>query len=70
MNEILKDIYYLILVFAVIWAVFYLGTRHDTVEQRTNRYDCALTEFVANIPQDIRNECRRRRINSINKQKD
>lgn len=70
MNELVKDIYYLILIFALTWIAFYLGTRHDTLEQRTNRYNCALTEFVADVPQDVRNQCRQRRIDSINKQKD
>jgi len=70
MNELFKDFFYLLLVFVVVWCAFYLGTRHDTVEQRTDRYDCSITEFVADIPQDVRNECRRRRIESINNRKD
>ena len=70
MNEIFKDLYYLIVMFIAVWIAFYLGTRHDSIEQRTARYDCNLTEFVARIPDDVRNQCRRQKLESINNQKD
>ncbi len=68
MNELFKDITYVIILITAVYVAFYLGTRHDTIEQRTARYNCDLSEFAADIPQDVRNECRRRRIESINKQ--
>lgn len=68
--ELLKDLFYIIVMFILVWCGFYLYTRHDSVEQRVGRYDCALTEFQARTPDDIRNECRRIKLNSINNQKD
>lgn len=70
MNELIKDIFYLIILFLAVWVSFYLGTRHDTVSQRTARYNCDLAEFVADVPVDVRNECRRLRIQQINKEKE
>lgn len=68
MNEIFKDITYLICVFVAVWIAFYLGTRHDTIAERTARYDCTLADFQARVPEDIREECRRIKLESINKQ--
>lgn len=70
MNEIVKDIFYFVLIFFIVYAVSYLYTRHDTLAQRTSRYDCNLTEFVAGVPDDVRDECRRIKLEAINKQKD
>ena len=70
MNELVKDLFNIVVLFCVVWIGFYLYTRHDTIERRTDRYECSLTEFVADVPQDVRNECRRRRIESINNRKD
>lgn len=69
MNEIVKDIIYLLIVFLIVWISFYLYTRHDTIEKRTSRYNCDLTEFLAHIPNDIKEECRRQKIQAINNQK-
>jgi hypothetical protein len=68
MNELIKDAFYVILIFALAFVAFYLGTRNSTLEQRTNRYDCSLTEFVPDVPPDVREECRRRRIEQLNQQ--
>ena len=65
MNEIFKDIFYVFIIFAAVWAAFYLGTRHDTLEQKMKYYDCSLTEFIPDVPNDVRIECRRQRIESI-----
>ncbi len=70
MNEIFKDLYYLCLLFLLTWCGFYLYTRHDTIEQRVQRYDCNLAEFQSRVPEDIRNACRQITINKINNQKD
>lgn len=70
MNELLKDFFYLVLVFVTVWGGLYLYTRHDTLVERTAEYDCNLTEFTARTPDDIRNECRRIKIEAINNQKD
>lgn len=70
MNEIFKDFCYLCLLFLLTWCGLYLYTRHDTIEQRVQRYDCNLTEFQPRIPEDIRNACRQITINKINNQKD
>lgn len=68
--ELIKDFFYMILVFIIAWAGFYLYTRHDSLEQRVQRYDCNLTEFQPRIPDDIRNQCRQLKLNQINNQKD
>lgn len=70
MNEIFKDVVYFLILFLIAYVVFYLYTRHDTLEQRTARYDCNLTEFIGNVPNDVRDECRRLRLAAINNQKD
>ncbi len=70
MNEIIKDVLSLIVVSALLWVGFYLFTRHDSLQQKASRYDCNLTEFVANVPNDIRDECRRQKLLTINNQKD
>lgn len=66
MKEMFKDFSYLIIMFIAVWLAFYLGTRHDTLEQRMRRYDCRITEFAPDIPNDIREECRRRRLEAFN----
>lgn len=66
MNELFKDLFYLLLLFVLTWCGFYLFTRHDTIEQRAARYNCDLAEFVARIPDDIRAECRRQKIIQLN----
>jgi hypothetical protein len=66
MNELFKDLFYLLLLFVLTWCGFYLFTRHDTIEQRVTRYNCDLSEFVARIPDDIRAECRRQKIIQLN----
>ena len=68
MNELLKDLVYLAVLFVAIWIAFYLGTRHDTLEDRFRRYDCSLSEFAPDIPSDVRAECRRRRLEHYNNQ--
>lgn len=68
--HLIKDLFYVVLIFLAVYITFYLVHRHDTVEQRTARYDCSLTEFLADIPADVRTECRRRRIEQINQPRD
>ena len=68
--ELLKDTFYVLVMFILVWCGFYLYTRHDSVNQRANRYDCALTEFQARVPDDIREECRRRKLELLNKEKE
>jgi hypothetical protein len=68
MNQLLKDIIYILLVFALIYIMFYLGTRHNTLEEKMARYDCSLSEFVPDVPPEVRAECRRRAIERINQQ--
>lgn len=70
MNELLKDIFNLALVFLIVWFGFYLYTRHDTLAEKTAKYNCDLTEFMAKTPDDVKNECRRIKIETINNQKD
>jgi hypothetical protein len=67
MNELFKDLIYLTIIFFLAYVVFYLSTRHDTVEQRVKRYDCNLTEFIPNVPDDIRLACRQQKLDQINK---
>ena len=69
MNELVKDLIYVVVLFCVVWCIFYLYTRHDTTEQRMVRYDCRISEFAPDIPQDVRAECRRRAIELYNQQK-
>ena len=69
MNDLIKDIFYLALVFLAVWIVFYLYTRHDTVEQRVLRYDCRIAEFSPDIPQDVRIQCRRQALELYNQQR-
>ena len=68
--ELLKDLFYIAVMFLIVWFGFYLYTRHDTVDQRVTRYDCALTEFQARVPNDIRMECRRRKLELLNTEKE
>ena len=70
MNEICKDVTYLILMFAAVWGAFYLGTRHDSIEERVRHYDCRIVEFAPDIPEDVRTICRGRRIEQRNKTKE
>lgn len=70
MNEIIKDIFYIALVFLFVWCGFYLYTRHDDIEQRVKRYNCNLTEFQPRVPEDIRTACRSAILDKINNQKD
>ena len=70
MNDLIKDTFYVIMMFVIVWVVFYLYTRHDTVEQRVIRYDCRISEFAAGIPNDVRAECRRRAIELYNQQQE
>ena len=69
MNEVIKDVFYIIVLFLSVWFGFYLYTRHDTTEQRTARYDCRIAEFAPDIPTDVRDECRRRAIELYNQQR-
>lgn len=69
MIEIFKDICYLVIMFVIVWTVFYLMQQRETLEQRMLRYHCDLTEFAAEVPKDVRNECRRLKIQSINNRK-
>ena len=66
---ILKDLFWLAVLFLAIWIAFYLGTRHETLQDRIVRYDCSLTEFAPDIPNDVRDECRRRRLEAYNQQR-
>jgi hypothetical protein len=66
--HIIKDFFYLIIIFLGVWFAFYLTHRHDTLEQKTARYDCKLAEFVPNVPPEVREECRRRTIEQFNQQ--
>ena len=66
--HIVKDFFYVVIIFFAVWFAFYLTHRHDTLEQKTARYDCKLAEFVANIPAEVREECRRRVIEKMNLQ--
>lgn len=64
--ELVKDMFYVILLFVLVWIGFYLFTRHDSIELRVLRYDCNLAEFQARIPDDIRNQCRQLKLDAIN----
>lgn len=66
MNELLKDLFYLLIGFVIVWVGFYFFTRHDTLQQRMQYYDCKLVEFNPNVPEDIILECRNQRIQEIN----
>ena len=66
---IVKDLFYVAVLFVCIMIAFYLGTRHETLEEKMSRYNCSLSEFVPDIPTDVRNECRRRVIERINQEK-
>ncbi len=68
--HLVKDLFYVVLIFLAVYIGFYLMHRHDTLEQRMTRYDCTLAEFNADFPPDVREECRRRAIERINQQKD
>ena len=70
MNQICKDISYLILMVAAGWIAFYLGTIHDSIEERGRHYDCRIVEFAPDIPEDVRTICRGRRIEQLNKTKE
>ena len=66
MATLVKDIFLVIIMIALVWLAFYLGSRHDTLEERVQRYDCRLTEFVAGIPPDIRSACREQQLQELN----
>jgi len=66
MNEIFKDLFYVLIISCAVWIGFYLYTRHDTLEQRVIRYDCRIAEFSPDIPPDVRAECRRQVIERYN----
>ena len=68
MNEIIKDIFYVALLFLAVWAAFFIGMRNETTEQRTIRYDCRLSEFSPDFPNDVRQECRRKALEQYNQQ--
>lgn len=63
---LLKDLFYLAILFIAMWIAFYLSMRHDSLEQRMVRYDCRLSEFAPDFPPDIRAECRRRALEAYN----
>ena len=66
MATLVKDIVLVIIMIALVWLAFYLGSRHDTLEERVQHYDCGLTEFVGGIPPDIRSACREQRLQELN----
>lgn len=68
MNEIIKDAVCILVLSALVWLAFYLGTRYDSLEQRFIRYDCRLAEFAPDIPTDVKLECRRRALEQYNNQ--
>lgn len=68
MNDLIKDTFYIILMFIAVWFSFYLYTRHDTLEQKMARYDCRISEFDPGFPPEVRAECRRRAIELYNQQ--
>ena len=68
MNEIIKDILYVALLFLAIWTAFFIGMRNESASQRVVRYDCRLAEFSPDFPDDVRQECRRRALAHYNQQ--
>lgn len=68
--HIIKDLFYVLLLFIAVYVGFYLLHRHDTLEERTARYDCRMSEFVPDFPPEVREECRRRTLELINSQKE
>ena len=68
MNEIIKDIFHVALLCLAVWTAFFIGTRNETTKQRTIRYDCRLSEFSPDFPDDVRKECRQRALEYYNQQ--
>lgn len=66
---IIKDMILIALIFLAVWISFHLWTRHDTVENKVVRYDCRIAEFSPDIPNDVREECRRKAIEQYNQTK-
>ncbi len=67
--HLLKDLLLVFAMFLAVYLSFYLGMRHEPLEDKMQRYDCSLTEFVPDVPAEVRNECRRRRVELINQEK-
>jgi NADH:ubiquinone oxidoreductase subunit 3 (subunit A) len=65
MATLVKDIILVIIMIALVWLAFYLGSRHDTLDERVQHYDCGLTEFEP-VPSDIRSACREQRLQELN----
>lgn len=70
MKDVLKDICYLIIVFAIAWFTFYLTMRHDTLEKKLSRYDCSLAQTISSFPEEIREGCKNKHIEELNKLKE
>ncbi len=68
--SIIKELFYVAVIFVGMWIAFYLGMRNETLAEKMPRYNCSLAEFAPDIPPEVRQECRRRHIEQINQQKD
>ncbi len=68
--HIVKDIFYVFVLFAAVYFSFYLAHRNETLEEKMARYDCRLSEFLPDFPPEVRAECRRLVIERINQQKE
>lgn len=66
---IIKDLFYVLILFIVVYIGFYLTYRNESLPDKMNRYDCSLSEFSPDFPSEVRNECRRRSLERINQQK-
>ena len=66
---LLKDLMHLILIFLIVYVVFHLFERYDTLQDKMKRYDCRISEFTPDFPLEVREECRRQSIERINQGK-
>jgi hypothetical protein len=66
---LLKDLMHLILIFLIVYVVFHLFERYDTLQDKMKRYDCRISEFTPDFPPEVREECRRQSIERINQGK-
>ncbi len=64
---IIKDLMYVLAIFIAVWVAFYLIEKNYTLAERMVRYDCRLAEISPDYPTDVRDECRRRRIELMNR---
>ena len=68
--SIFKDFFLLAVLAALMFCIMFLVRKHESLEQKMERYNCSLSEFAPDFPQEVRNECRRQRLEAFNRSRD